>query len=80
MAFDDLLNDLEMRRAKALAMGGAEKLAKRRTIGLLNARERINYLFDAGTFMESGLFATSVHPQDAERSPADGKIAGFGQV
>ncbi len=80
MTIDDRLNELEARRAKALAMGGAEKLAKRRAAGLFNARERIDYLFDAGTFMESGLFATSVQPQDADRSPADGKIAGFGQI
>lgn len=80
MAFDDLLNDLEARRAKVLEMGGAEKLAKRRAAGWLNARERIERLFDSGTFMESGLFATSVQPADADRSPADGKIAGFGQI
>ena len=80
MAFDDVLNDLETRRARVLAMGGAEKLARRRAAGLLNARERIDALFDAGTFMESGLFATSVYPREADKSPADGKIAGFGQV
>jgi acetyl-CoA carboxylase carboxyltransferase component len=80
MAFDELLNDLEQRRLKALAMGGEEKLAKRRAAGILNARERIDYLFDPGTFVESGLFATSAYPQDSERSPADGKIAGFGKI
>lgn len=80
MVFDELLNELEQRRLKALAMGGAEKLAKRRAAGVLNARERIDYLFDAGTFVESGLFATSAYPQDSERSPADGKIAGFGKI
>ena len=80
MAKDDLLNDLELRRQRALAMGGPERLAKRRAAGMLNARERIDYLFDAGTFVESGLFATSVYPQDRERSPADGKIAGYGEI
>ena len=80
MVFDELLNELEQRRLKALAMGGAEKLAKRRAAGVLNARERIDYLFDAGTFVESGLFATSAYPQDSEHSPADGKIAGFGKI
>ena len=80
MPFDDLLNNLEQRRRQALAMGGEEKLAKRKAAGLLNARERIDYLFDAGTFIESGLFATSVVAEDAARSPADGKIAGFGRV
>jgi acetyl-CoA carboxylase carboxyltransferase component len=80
MAFDDLMNDLEQRRLQALSMGGADKLAKRRAAGILNARERIAYLFDPGTFVESGLLATSIVPQDAARSAADGKITGFGKI
>ncbi|MPZ45758.1 MAG: methylmalonyl-CoA carboxyltransferase [Betaproteobacteria bacterium] len=77
---DDLLNDLERRREQALEMGGPERLAKRRATGAPNARERIAYLFDPGTFIESGLLATSAYPQDAGRSPADGKITGYGDI
>ena len=80
MPFDDLLNDLDQRRLRALAMGGPERLAKRRSTGVLNARERIDYLFDPGSFIESGLLATSAYPHDRERSPADGKIAGYGKI
>jgi acetyl-CoA carboxylase carboxyltransferase component len=80
MSSDDVLNDLSRRRDQALAMGGPERLAKRRASGALNARQRIAYLFDDGTFIESGLLATSAYAQDRERSPADGKIAGFGQI
>jgi acetyl-CoA carboxylase carboxyltransferase component len=69
------------RRKKALAMGGPEKLAKRARPGVLDARARIDRLFDAGTFTESGLFTTSIYsPEDAERSPADGKITGYGKI
>jgi acetyl-CoA carboxylase carboxyltransferase component len=68
-------------KAKALAMGGADKLARRRAAGVLNARERIDKLIDAGTFIESGLFgASATRPEDRERSAADGKIAGFGRI
>ena len=80
MAIKDSLNDLEQRRAKALAMGGPEKLAKRRAAGVLNARERVAYLFDRETFIESGLFATSVYPDAADKSPGDGKITGYGKI
>ena len=80
MPSDDLLDDLERRRQQALAMGGPERLAKRRASGALNARERIDHLFDPGTFVESGLHATSAYAQDAGRSPADGKIAGYGDI
>lgn len=80
MAHDDLLKDLEQRRAKALAMGGPEKLAKRRAAGVLNARERLAYLFDKNTFIESGLFGTSVIPEARDKSPGDGKLTGYGKI
>ena len=68
------------RRAKALAMGGPEKLARRRNAGVLNARERLDYLLDAESFLESGLFATSARPEDRETTPGDGKLCGYGRV
>ncbi len=80
MSPDDLLKELDARGQQALAMGGADKLAKRRAAGVLNARERIDYLFDTGSFIESGLLAASIVPGDEARSPADGKIAGFGRI
>ena len=80
MAHDDLLKDLEQRRVKALAMGGRDKLARRRAAGVLNARERLAYLFDKDTFIESGLFGTSVIPEARDKSPGDGKITGYGKI
>ncbi len=80
MAHEDLLKELETRKAKALAMGGEEKLAKRRADGVMNARERLDHLLDAGSFHESGLFAKAIRPEVREKSPADGKVAGFGKI
>jgi len=80
MAHDDLLKDLEQRRAKAQGMGGPDKLARRRAAGVLNARERLAYLFDNNTFIESGLFGTSVIPEARDKSPGDGKITGYGKI
>jgi len=75
------LDNYEQQRAAALAMGGPEKLARRKAAGVLNARERVEYLCDPGTFTESGLFGTSAsNPADRHRSPADGKIVGFGKI
>jgi len=69
------------KKARAQAMGGPEKLARRRAAGVLNARERVDKLVDAGTFIESGLFGTSgSRPEDHDRSPTDGKVAGFGKI
>jgi acetyl-CoA carboxylase carboxyltransferase component len=76
-----LITEYEERRQKALAMGGREKLERRRAEGLLNVRERIAYLLDEGTFLESGLFGTSsVVPEHRDHTPADGKIAGYGRI
>jgi methylmalonyl-CoA decarboxylase subunit alpha len=80
MSNDRLLQDYEARRQRALAMGGAERLARRQAIGWLNARERIVRLLDPDTFVESGLFTTSSNPADAAATPADGKVAGFGRI
>ncbi|PPR64609.1 MAG: Propionyl-CoA carboxylase beta chain [Alphaproteobacteria bacterium MarineAlpha4_Bin2] len=80
MAFDELYDEYERRRVKALAMGGPERLEKRRNAGLLNARERIDYLVDKGSWVESGLFTVSHIEGDRESTPGDGKITGYGAI
>lgn len=80
MTQSDSLLELERRRAKALEMGGAEKLAKRKRAGVLDARQRIARLADADSFTESGLLATSARPEMRHRTPADGKIMGFCRI
>lgn len=72
--------ELQQRRAKALAMGGENRLAKRRAENVLNARERLDHLLDVGSFHESGLLAASYRPEARDKTPADGKIAGFGKI
>lgn len=80
MAFDELLQQLRERTARVLAMGGADKLAKRKAEGHLNARERIDYLIDADSFIESGMFAVGVRAEVRHKTPADGKVAGFARI
>ena len=80
MNHEDVLQELARRRAKALAMGGAERLAARHSSGILNARERLDYLLDSGTFVESGLFATSYRAEVRDKTPADAKVTGYGTI
>jgi len=80
VSHDEELRELRERTAAALAMGGPEKLAERKSQGLLNARERIDYLIDPGTFVESGRFARAIRPEVRHKTPADGKIAGFARI
>ena len=80
MMFEAAINQHQERLLKALAMGGAEKLQERAQQGVLNARQRIDRLVDDQSFHEMGLFATSIRPEMRERSPGDGKLAGFGRI
>jgi methylmalonyl-CoA decarboxylase subunit alpha len=80
MSWDDRMKDFEARRARARAMGGPERLARRRAEGRLNARERIERLVDAGSFMELGTFNVSDMPGDEDKTPADSKVAGLAKI
>ncbi|MFH1934284.1 MAG: carboxyl transferase domain-containing protein [Pseudomonadota bacterium] len=80
MAFEKKIREHSQLKEKALSMGGTKKLDQRKQQGILNARERIDYLLDPGSFEESGLFTRSVLPEAQDETPTDGKIAGFGKI
>lgn len=80
MAHEEMLAELDRRRAAASAMGGEKKLAKRREQGRLNAQERLDALIDKGSFFEVGLLGQSSFDVDAESTPRDGKITGFARI
>src|SRR5258706_8230107 len=56
--------------------GGTRYLPKLREQHKLTARERLDLLLDAGSFVEDGLFANVL----AEELPADGVITGLGTI
>ena len=76
----EVLADLERRAGLG---GGEERLKKQRDAGKLTARERIDLLFDPGTFEEIDKFVTH-RCRDfgmAEQViPGDGVVAGSGRV
>ena len=83
MGMKELAEDLKARRQRALAMGGAEAVAKQHTEGKLTVRERVDRLFDPGSFHEIGLLATHANVSPAMRgkeTPADGVVTGFGRI
>ncbi len=84
MAIDPkLLEDLASRRKKARAAGGADKLAKRKEKGIHSARERLEMIFEPGTFQEFGMHAQhSCHRFGMEKKqlPSDGVVCGTGLV
>jgi len=81
MNFEELLNDLQAREDRARAMGGPDRLARRDAQGVLNARSRIDAFIDSDSWTETGLLAvSSMVPEDHDKTPADGKVAGFAKV
>jgi acetyl-CoA carboxylase carboxyltransferase component len=80
MAFEAHIEEFKRRKARVLAMGGADRLAKRKAAGQLNARERIDYLCEPDSFNESGMFVGPNPPGDEGVIPAEGKVTGFGKV
>lgn len=78
-----LLNDIEtlnQKKALALMMGGEKKIEQQHTRGALTARERIQKLLDPDTFLEMGILAHSDVPGMEKKTPADGKVEGFGKI
>ena len=78
-----MLEELEKRRAAARAGGGEDKLDARRKKGLMTARDRLNELFQTGTFQESGMHADhDCHNfgMESKLLPGDGVVTGTGLV
>ncbi|MEE4265754.1 MAG: carboxyl transferase domain-containing protein, partial [Desulfobacteraceae bacterium] len=80
MPFEKEIEELKQRRAKALQMGGSEKVKKQHDQGRLTARERIDRLLDPDSFLEIGLLNHSDVPGMEEKTPADSKVAGYGRI
>ena len=74
---------LDERRDKALLGGGEAKIEKQHNSGKLTARERLELLFDKGTFVETDAFIESRindFDLDKRRVPGDGVVTGYGYV
>ena len=80
---EDKIKDLKEREKKVLQMGGEKAVAKHKEKGKLTARERLNHLFDPGTFREIDMFVTHRcvnFGMEAVDIPSDGVVTGHGLV
>ncbi|MCF8070114.1 MAG: methylmalonyl-CoA carboxyltransferase [Desulfobacterales bacterium] len=80
---EDKINDLKNREKKILQMGGGKAVASQKEKGKLTARDRINLLFDPGTFREIDMFVTHRcvnFNMEKTEIPSDGVITGHGLV
>jgi propionyl-CoA carboxylase beta subunit len=83
MNYQEKLDELRRRHQEAEDGGGAERRAKQQTEGKLTARERLDLLFDEGTFEELDKLVEH-RAQDfgmaEQRIPGDGVVSGFGRI
>ncbi len=79
----DKIGEFMERKNRLVAMGGETMVRKQHEQGKLTARERIDLLFDKGTFQEVQLFVKhrSILFGLAEKEiNADGVVTGFGRI
>src|SRR5947207_3012305 len=83
MTLQERLDELRRRHELAQAGGGAERVARQHAEGKLSARERIDLLFDEGSFEEIDKLVEH-RCQDfgmaEQRIPGDGVVTGHGLI
>jgi propionyl-CoA carboxylase beta chain len=83
MSLQEKLEELRRRNARAEAGGGEERRARQHAEGKLSARERLELLFDEGTFEELDKLVEH-RCQDfgmsEQRIPGDGVVSGYGRI
>ena len=80
---DDALDDLNQRREQGRLGGGARRIEAQHRRGKLTARERIDLLFDEGSFEELDAFARHRATEFGlaeQRSLGDAVVTGYGRV
>src|SRR5665213_4514234 len=79
----DILRQLEEKRAAARQGGGERRIAAQHAKGKLTARERLEILFDPGSFEEWDMFVehrSSDFGMEEQKIPGDGVVTGHGLV
>ena len=80
---EKMLMELQRRKKKVLEMGGAKGIERQRKLGKLTARERLELLFDEGTFVEIGVLVKHKGREfgmDKREIPADAVVTGYGKI
>ena len=79
----DRIEQLREKRAKIHAGGGQKNIEAQHRKGKLTARERLNLLFDEGTFVELDTFVrhrSTDFGMDKKEIPGEGVVTGYGRV
>jgi propionyl-CoA carboxylase beta chain len=83
MGIEEKMAELNKLRAQSLAGGGAKRIEAQHERGKLSARERIDVLFDPGTFEEIDPFVThrcTDFDLEKQKTLADSVVTGYGKI
>ena len=83
MSIDEKLKELKEKEKLAELGGGQDRIDKQHKAGKLTARERLNILFDEGTFIEFDKFVLNRNTDfgmDKKRVFGDGVVTGYGKI
>ncbi len=79
----DQFDELERRRAEAVAGGGPERVARQHEAGKMSARERLDLLLDEGSFHELDRLVTHTcrnFGMERNAVAGDGFVTGWGRI
>ncbi|NJM44074.1 MAG: methylmalonyl-CoA carboxyltransferase, partial [Brachymonas sp.] len=79
----NILEQLESKRAAARLGGGQKRIDAQHAKGKLTARERLEILFDEGSFEEWDMFVEhrcADFGMDQNKIPGDGVVTGYGMI
>ncbi|MFC0299359.1 acyl-CoA carboxylase subunit beta [Virgibacillus soli] len=79
----DKISELYDKRRLAELGGGDDRIAKQHERGKMTARERINYLLDAGSFVELNIFIehrATDFGMDETNGKGEGVVTGYGKI
>jgi propionyl-CoA carboxylase beta chain len=79
----EVLEELEIRREKARAGGGARRIETQHKRGKLTARERLELLLDGGSFEEFDMYVEhrcTEFGMEGAKVPGDGVVTGWGTI
>ena len=77
------IEELKQKRKKEMAGGGEKRIQAQHDKGKLTVWQRIDYLFDKGSFQEVGSLVESRFTDfemDKKKLPGDGVVTGFGTI
>jgi propionyl-CoA carboxylase beta chain len=83
MSIEEKIKKLEELNERALLGGGQDRIDRQHRAGKLSARERLELLFDPGTFVEIDKFVThrcTDFGMEDQKIPGDGVVTGYGRI